>query len=213
MNSKKPVISNERVEPPLVLPPWADDGQTVLSESHFFRESGEWLDRVLNEKTYGAPRVFDLFTLLAVTLAFAVLLGSLRLMQPVLAGNLAMMASSIGLFVAGLAAFQAFLWRGGRPRLASLIAGPCLLFVLIVVSGVRQPQELLDWSRYVRAFCSAIAFGVPAGYSGGAMVAGVFLIADAFRRRFMPPAEPQPANDDEIFEKDGSDGIVAEHHQ
>lgn len=205
MNSKKRVNSPERSEPPLVLPPWAAEEHSANSDAHFFRESGEWLDRVLSEKTYGAPRVFDLFTLLAVTLAFAVLLGSLRLMQPVLAGNLAVMASSIGLFVAGLATFQAVLWQGIRPRLASLVAGPCLLFVLIIVFGIRQPQELLDWSRYVQAFCTAISFGLPAGYLGGALVAGVFLIADAFRQRFMPPAQPQPANDDDIFKRDDSE--------
>ena len=194
--------SKKHSEPPLVLPPWADSQPSQASETHFFRDSGEWLDRILSEKTYGAPRVFDLFTLLAVTLAFALLLGALRLLQPAVAGNLAVLASVVGLFVSGLAAFQAIMWKGMRPRLASLVAGPCLMLMLIVAFSIRQPSDLLDWTIYAQALCSAVSFGIPAGYLGGALVAGVFLLADAFRQRFMPPQGAPPANDDEIFKKD-----------
>ena len=51
--------------------------------------------------------------------------------------------------------------------------------------------------------CSSV-LGIFAGYLGGAMVAGVFLLADVFRRQFVKPADSVtlPTNDDAIWDNE-----------
>jgi hypothetical protein len=199
--------SNDSREPPRVLPPLEPDEYAPRSSSHSIRESREWLERVLGSESYGAPRVFDLFTLLAITLAFAMLMASLRLLQPLLLGELETLTTAIGLFVAGIAVFQMALLGGNNPRLASLLAGPVLLFVLTVSFSAGQPAKLLDPKLYVAALCSSVFLGLPAGYLGGAMVAGVFLIADFFRCRYLrQPERSGHVNDDDIFAEESFGG-------
>jgi len=197
--------SNDSPETPRDLPPLEPDKNLPSPASQSIRETGQWLERVLGSESYGAPRVFDLFTLLAITLAFAMLMASLRLLQPLLLGELETLTTAIGLFVAGIAVFQMALWGGNNPRLASLLAGPVLLFVLSVSFNAGQPAKLLDPRLYAAALCSSVFLGLPAGYLGGAMVAGVFLIADFFRCRYLrQPERSGQVNDDHIFGDDNT---------
>ncbi len=186
-------------KPPVVLPPLSGMGPSSSPETHLFRDAGEWLDDVLGGESYGAPRVFDLFTLLAITLAFALLLASLRLIKPLLPAELETVAITLGGFVSGIAIFQLALWGGKKPRLASLVAGPILWCLIFAAFTLGHPQNLLNPAVLMSGVCSSI-LGIPTGYLGGAMVAGVFLVADFFRTKYLrKPRSVDSENDDQIF--------------
>ena len=95
-----------------------------------------------------------------------------------------------GLFFTAIAAAQALLFKGNAPRLASCIAGS-LYFVainatFILLNSVTQSQQFRIVSSILAAvggmICVALS-GAICGYAGGALVGGVFLVADQLRRR------------------------------
>ncbi|MCR9295739.1 MAG: hypothetical protein NXI32_23725 [bacterium] len=183
-------------EPPVVTRPGS---QGKFSEQPF-SEFSQWLEDTLGSESYGAPRVFDLFTLLAVTLAFALMFALLRLIEPLLLSDLPLVAISLGTFVTLIAIAQLALWGGNKPRLASVVAGPAIWFVIAMGLTARNPQNYLSIFAMLGLLGSSI-LGVLAGYLGGAVVAGVFLVADTFRKRFVNPRRELPAsNDDFIFQ-------------
>lgn len=208
------MAKHESTDPPIVLPPLRPGGPHARSESGLeslsaskhairgMRDAGDWLERVVGAESYGAPRVFDLFTLLAITLAFALLFAVLRLFAPLLPGALDTVAMSLGAFVTGIAIFQLTMWEGKKPRLASLVAGPILWSLASAAFSFGQPSMLLNPALRVVVACTSL-MGIPAGYLGGAMVAGVFLVADFFRKKYLrQPHAKVPPNDDQIFEKE-----------
>ncbi len=169
-------------------------------QSDPFRELFEWLDETMGSESYGAPRVFDLYTLLAVTLAFAVIFAFLRLIEPALDTNIANVAIAIGIFSTLTAIAQLALWGGKKPRIASVVSGPPIWMLLWLSVLAANPRALMDPSNWIGMLCSSV-LGIPAGYLGGALVAGVFLLADKFRQRFMsdPSDESDAQNDDAIW--------------
>ena len=189
-------------EPPVVLPP-LDPADSLEVHGHYaIQDTSDWLDRILGGESYGAPRVFDIFTLFAITLAFALLLAFLRLIEPLLMVGLGNVAIVIGLFVTGIGLFQMILWGGKKPRLSSLIAGPFLwsaVFVSLLVFNSNSAQDLADPFFAAVVFFSKV-FGIIPGYLGGAMVGGVFLLADFFRTKYLrKPKQVIADNDDEVF--------------
>ncbi|MFO0944035.1 MAG: hypothetical protein U0930_25140 [Pirellulales bacterium] len=92
--------------------------------------------------------------------------------------------------------FQMWLFGSNNPRLASLVAGPFALMIVVGLSGLRSS----NWEvALVSTFCFSLVFGAFAGYLGGAVVAGVFLMADKFRSRYMPKnANQQDASFDDL---------------
>jgi hypothetical protein len=133
----------------------------------------------LDEPAYGAKRVFDLFTLMAITLAFGLLFGALKALR----ANPEVFFA-VTSFVTFVAIGQMLLFGGNSPRLASIVAGPIALAVTLLCFSIWYGR----WG-IVEAVCS-LPLGVPAGYLAGGMVAGVFLIADALRSKFTRP-DPQ----------------------
>ncbi len=156
-------------------------------------------ERATRSKVYGAPRIFDLFTLLAITLAFALLFAGMRLLSPVLADGTPTATISVSLFVTGIAIAQLALWNGKQPRLSSLVAGPILWWILLATLGWLHGVE--PSIAIMAPLCSA-PLGLACGYLGGAVVAGVFLVADALRYRHQTPVEsrsqPKAPSFDEI---------------
>jgi hypothetical protein len=187
-------LSSASSEPPILTPPH------LRSDSDgVWREWWESIDQVLGSESYGAPRVFDLFTMLAITLAFACLFAVLRLAEPLMPGELDEVAICLGCFVTGIAIAQIALWGGKKPRIASLVAGPICWFLILAGLNLPYASQWRNSWFYLGGLCSSV-LGIPAGYLGGALVAGVFLIADFFRQRFLHAMPSQPAdNDDAIF--------------
>ncbi len=188
-------------------PPTADEPPGVVkqeSKSAVATQEDvfEWFANRLGSESYGAPRVFDLFTLLAVTLAFALLFALLRVAEPVLMGSLPMVAISISVFATGIAIAQLALWGGNRPRIASLAAGPGLWLLISLASAFPDLLRQQDPMQFIALIVLSV-LGVPAGYLGGGLVAGVFLLADIFRTRFMKQeAAPTDTSSAAIWEPD-----------
>ncbi|MEZ6137617.1 MAG: hypothetical protein R3C53_22245 [Pirellulaceae bacterium] len=150
------------------------------------------LKQAFGSEAYGAPRVFDLFTLLAITLAFALLFGGIQFLKPALGEGTAATTAVIAAYVTGIAVAQLALFEGNLPRLASIIAGPVVWIIVGTSVGLLEGSAFI--SAALGALCSA-PFGLFAGYLGGAVVAGVFLVADGFRAKFMPNELARPSSD------------------
>ena len=183
-------------DPPVVMhkvrqlpPPTSEMGDIV-----------SWLDHTLGKESYGAPRVFDLFTLLAVTLAFATMFMALRWLAPAMNASLPACTMALGSFVTLTAIAQLALWNGEKPRLASVVAGPVVWMITAIGMLLPNPRVFLVPETLLGVICSSF-IGIAAGYLAGAMVAGVFLLADAFRKRFLSgnSSAPEPENDDHIW--------------
>jgi hypothetical protein len=133
-------------------------------------------------KLYSAPRRFDLFTIMIVTTAYAVLLGGVSVlgMPPIASAYVAAFITIVGIG-------QAILFGGRRPRLASVISGISAFFVLSMLSFAT-----LDGRFHIDGPLETIAFSVLwslylgslLGYIAGVLVGGVFLVTDVVRRRY-----------------------------
>jgi hypothetical protein len=127
---------------------------------------------------YGVPRRFGIGTILIVTAAFAGLLGLLRWLgaPPLVVGFLVGFVSLVGLG-------QAVLFRGRRPRQASIVTGiACFAVysaVVLIYGLIRDPSlariavVMLVWTMLCGSLC---------GYLAGCFVAAVFLVMDAVER-------------------------------
>lgn len=142
---------------------------------------------------YGASRVFDLFTLMAITLAFALLFAILNFLAPAFEGSPAAVTCGISGYVVLIALAQMFLYDGKNPRLASVVAGPVVMLLILAASWSLsgEPHFIL---AMILSLCSSVTFGFFTGYLAGAVIAGVFLVADAMRGRYNPstPASDSP---------------------
>jgi hypothetical protein len=159
---------------------------------------------------YGASRAFDLFTLMAITLAFALLFAALNVLAPAFEGSPATLTWLISGYVTLIGLAQMFMFDGKNPRRASVLAGPFVMLMILIAGwtfGSRMslgPALFLSiWSSVAFGFFagylsgavvagvflvwSSVAFGFFAGYLSGAVVAGVFLVADAMRGRYKNP--------------------------
>ena len=122
---------------------------------------------------YRATPRFGLAALLGLMTVFAILFASLRHLD---APNvLYPFFGTLG-FATGLAQMR---W-GGMPRMASVGAGATLLPLWIVGFAIWWAPR--RWNSYVFEFTCSLAFAVLIGgflgYLTGAVVAGVFLLAD-----------------------------------
>ena len=173
------------------MPPVIQDPPVVVFQNkfedpveHFWSGAFE----LLREPAYGAQRVFDLFTLMAITLAFALLFGAMKALDasPEVFFGVTSFVTFVGIG-------QMLLFGGKSPRLASLVGGPLALLLTTVSLAIWYGR----WAS-TATICSLI-FGVPAGYLAGGMVAGVFLIADSLRARF---TRPTVENEKDFWDED-----------
>ena len=127
-------------------------------------------------KVYSAPRRFDLATLFVVMVVYACLLGvfvGLGLPDPVtflILGFLTLVA--IG---------QPVLFGGRMPRLASAVVGGTSLPVIVAIMAFKNGTNTTTFGMILGGV-SCVAFGVFVGYVAGALVGGVFLVADIVRK-------------------------------
>lgn len=149
--------------------PVADDGQPRQSRP----------------TVYSVPRRYDLATLFIISLAYAILLGTMRLVgaSPVTSGHVAGFITWVGIG-------QALFFRGKRPRLASVAAGAVYLPLAAVIWRVILKAQannvvIADEIEFaVRAAYCLVIGGAIYGYFAGVLVGAVFLFADLARRCF-----------------------------
>jgi hypothetical protein len=121
-------------------------------------------------KVYGARQRFDLATILVLFVLFSLGFGLMAMLN---------VFPGVQLWLAGLlvwlAAAQAIFERS-CPRRVSRIAG-------LIYCGIVTPLivGVIGGELGYLAFISGWIFGVFIGYLGGALVAGVFLVADILR--------------------------------
>lgn len=169
---------NSDGEPPQRSPKRVEDPPIVIFQSEFndpLEKFWRSLVASLSEPAYGAQRVFDLFTLMAITLAFGLLFGAMKAL-----GVIPEIFFAVTSFVTFIAILQMLLFGGNSPRIASLVGGPIALALTEVCLSVWYGR----W-EIVPIVCS-LPFGIPAGYLAGGMVAGVFLVADLLREKLTP---------------------------
>lgn len=155
-------------------------------------------------KVYSVPRRYDLATLMAVMFAYSLLFGAMRWSQasPATIG-------SVGLFVTLVGLAQALLFRGKSPRLASIVAGPLAFLVCGIASLLTSPyprtHEVIYWTNAVLVLAvGGLCPGTIFGYLAGTLVAGVFLLADLFRKLLRRMSSRKP-----VRAIDGGDATVA----
>lgn len=144
----------------------------------------DWTEETLGSESYGAPRVFDLFTMLAITLAFALLFAFMKLLEPAFSASMPLVMFAISAFLVLTGLGQAIFWNGKKPRIASLATGP-LNFAIVGVALLMLSSEMRNPAMMIGLVCLSIS-GLPLGYLAGTVVAGVFLLADKFRQSYMP---------------------------
>jgi hypothetical protein len=193
--SEPPIVEAKLAEPPIAFTgSWDptrrspglgyDIGYPSGVSGRGLQETGlDALKQAFGSEAYGAPRVFDLFTLLAITLAFAMLFGGIQVLKPALGEGTTAVTAVVAAYVTGIAVAQLALWGGALPRLASIVGGPVVWILVGTVLGLFEGTSLPG--AVGGALCSS-PVGFITGYLGGAVVAGVFLVADGFRQKFMP---------------------------
>jgi hypothetical protein len=132
------------------------------------------------EKTYSAPRRFDLTSMFVMMVVFAILLAGMNTLDfyPIV-------MTVITVFIATIGCAQA-LFHNSPPRKISIVTGivlGLLIWMGVVISdfagGVYE-------SPLIGTMLSIPVAGIGAffGYLAGAMVGGVFLVADVLRHRY-----------------------------
>lgn len=161
-------------------------------------EFSDFIQDVLGSQSYGAPRVFDLYTLLAVTLAFALLFSSLRLLEPLFPNSIPQIALALASFLTLTAISQMVLWGGKQPRLASLFAGPFCWIAVGLMIALQSPATFRRIETPLGIICSSV-LGIFAGYLMGGLVAGVFLLAEMLRSKFQKSVAAESSSVPEIW--------------
>jgi putative addiction module component (TIGR02574 family) len=129
-------------------------------------------------KLYSAPRRFDLFTIMLVTAAYAVLLSLMSAVRfpPVV-------SCYVAAFITVVAIGQALLSGLSMPRAASVYTGMvAYFFCTISYAFVDRRFELSQ--AIPMGILFGLLFGGILGYLAGVLVGGVFLVADVLRQRY-----------------------------
>lgn len=131
---------------------------------------------------YSAPRRFDLATIFVVTAAYSILFGAMSALDSTPIAKVL-----VGILVTTVAVSQALYHNLANPRGVSIITGAITLSVLLLLLAIYGP----GWWRPSLVFIVFFGLigGALVGYLCGVLVGGVFLVADALRRRFERPAE------------------------
>ncbi len=156
-------------------------------------------------KAYGVPRRFDMATLFVCVAGYMFLFAGLRLLstQP---GMLGWIRPTTYFKIAGLITAvglgQAVLFGGRKPREASLAIGIVYTVLLTLTHVLAHELRSIRLSVHSSEILFvAVLLGCLGGYLSGAMVAGVFLVADRLRRRLgwtsLEASEPQAVEDRE----------------
>jgi putative addiction module component (TIGR02574 family) len=129
-------------------------------------------------KLYSAPRRFDLFTIMLVTAAYAVLLSGMSAL-----GFPPVVSCYVAVFITVIAVGQALLSGLSMPRAVSVYTGIVAYFFCTISYAFVEPRFDL-FGMIPLAFVFSLVFGSVLGYLAGVLVGGVFLVADVLRQRY-----------------------------
>jgi hypothetical protein len=121
----------------------------------------------------GLPRRFGIGTAMLLTALFAVVFATMKTLDTPPA-----LFAGIAVFVAGVAACQAILYRGKNPRKASFVGGYLVggaIWVAVAVCGIFVWHSKEIGAILAGLFMTVALFGGPLGYLAGGVVAGIFL--------------------------------------
>ena len=122
----------------------------------------------------GVPRRFSIGTMMILVTAFAVLFAVLKTFSAPPAAFIV-----ITIFVGGIAACQSLLFKGKKPRLASVIGGSVMYGVGMIVATIASSHhEGIDYEMELVYYGAlwTLAIGGPLGYIVGCFVASIFLV-------------------------------------
>ncbi|HEY3393365.1 MAG TPA: hypothetical protein VGK58_11705 [Lacipirellulaceae bacterium] len=129
-------------------------------------------------KLYSAPRRFDLFTIMLVTAAYAVLLSAMSAL-----GFPPVVSCYVAIFISVVALGQALLSGLSLPRAVSVYTGMIAYFFCTISYAFVEPRfDLFEMIPLAIVF--SLVFGGIFGYLAGVLVGGVFLVADLLRQRY-----------------------------
>lgn len=164
-----------------------------LSPEDLPESGGQQLLRSIFDPTcatgiYSVPRRFDLATIFVVTAAYSVLLGGLTAIDAT-----PTVKTIVAVFVTVVAVSQAALAKVVHPRGTSIIAGAVANTAIVAILWLEMRRHIPISFLFVAI--AGVPFGAFLGYLAGAVVAGVFLVADLLRGRFERPPPPAELED------------------
>jgi hypothetical protein len=105
----------------------------------------------------------------------------------------------IGGFIMVVGIGQALLFGGLKPRSASVVTGSCAYMLGTIAVWLSDPRMYRGELMIIVISWSAVG-GAMMGYLAGVLVGGVFLVADAVRRRFGRRTEVAADETDEVLD-------------
>jgi len=130
-----------------------------------------WVPQITTPEA-GVPRQFGVGILLVITAMYAVLFAVLRAMDAPPS-----VYTMVGLFVFAIGLGQMLLFKGQRPRRASMIARLGFVVSASILHWIFEGFETIDlvW------LLNGAVYGVVCGYVAGVLIASVFLLIDKLR--------------------------------
>jgi hypothetical protein len=130
------------------------------------------------QKPVGVPRRFSIGTMMILVTAFILLFAVLKTLD-----TPPIVFAIVTIYVAGIAASQSLLFKGRRPRLASVVSGMSMIALFVVIVAVmefRVYPRSLDVGAIVGFLFTMVIFpvvvGAPLSYAVGCFVASIFLV-------------------------------------
>lgn len=181
----------------------------VTSGSEKYAQYGTMFDDVVDrlnrhfetepDELYSVPRRYDLASMFAISVAYALLFSIMRLL-----GCPPSLICLAGIFCAAVGAAQALMFGGKRPREASIIAGGVAGVICSIAFPVIQGWGVAE--AVLAALCGVI-WCPPVGYLAGATIGGIWLTADYLRKAAAKRLEKEQPE-----EHDTEDASVSEKH-
>ncbi len=137
-------------------------------------------DPAQTSELYSAPRRFDLATIFVVTAAYSLLFGAMSAFNDYF-GPAEKVA--VGILVTAVAITQAFYQNTANPRGVSLVTGAVVQTILVFFARLTW-RSFLPGPMPVALIIYGVLGGLLTGYLAGALVAGVFLVADLVRNKW-----------------------------
>jgi hypothetical protein len=140
-------------------------------------------DRENTSELYSAPRQFDLATVFVILTAYSLLFAALTFMDQLIGLELQpLLTIVIGFLVTVVAIGQAWYFHEANPRGVSVVVGAVAYTVVSIVLWMAYPRTFPNSFLFVFLINGLIG-GAVFGYCAGALVGGIFLVADVLRQK------------------------------